>query len=107
MRDHDDELIPGYFLEYLHDLYARFRIERACRLVGKQNIRIVYQCACYSDSLHLTAGHLIRLFPELIAETDLLKSLHRSFAPLRLAHAREREGELNVCEHRLVRNEVI
>ena len=107
MRDHDYELVLGYLLEYLHDLHARFRVERAGRLVGQQNIRVVYQCAGYGDSLHLASGHLIRLFAELIAETDLFERLHRSFAPLCLVHAREGQSKFNVCEHSLMGDEVI
>ena len=84
MRDHDNELILGYFLEYLHYLHARVRVERTRRLVGKQNVGVVYKRSCDGNSLHLAAGHLVRLLRELIAQTDLLECVHRPFTALGL-----------------------
>ena len=81
MRDHDNELVLGYLLKYLHYLHTRVRVERTGRLVGEQNVGVVYQRSRYGDSLHLTAGHLVRLLCKLIAEPDLLKSVYRTRAP--------------------------
>ena len=61
MRDHDDELIFGYLLEYLHYLHAGVRVERTGWFVGEQNIGVVDQSSCNGDALHLTAGHLVGL----------------------------------------------
>ena len=107
MRDHDDELIPGYLLEDIHDLHGGLGVERAGRLVGKQDIRIVHKRAGDGDALHLAAGHLVGLFIHLIAETHALKRPDRALAALALAHTRERERQLHVAQYRLVRNEVI
>ena len=82
VRDHDDELILGYLLEYLHDLHACFRIESARRLVGQKNVRVVNKCTGDCNALHLAAGHLVRLLAELIAKPDLLKRFDCTLAPL-------------------------
>ena len=50
---------------------------------------------------------MVGLFRELIAESHLLKRLYRSLAALGFVDARERERKLDVCEHGLVRTEVI
>ena len=107
MRDHDDEAVLGDVFEDLHHLHARLAVERAGRLVGEQNVRIVDERPRDSDTLHLAAGHLVRLFVELVAEANALKRLDGALAALRLAHARERERQLHVAQYRLVRNEVI
>ena len=107
MRDHNDEAVAGNFLEKLHDLYARCRIKRARRLVGKQNIGIVDECSRNRNSLHLSARHLARTLLELIAKSYLGERFFRSCAALCLRDARQRERELDVREHRLVRNEVV
>ena len=84
MRDHDNELILGYLLEYLHYLHARIRVERTRRLVGEQNVGVVYQRSGDGNSLHLATGHLVGLLRELIAQSDLLECMHRPFAALGL-----------------------
>ena len=81
MRDHDDELILRYLLEYLHDLHACFRIECTSRLIGKQNIGIIHQRTGNRNALHLAAGHLVRLLAELIAKSYLFKRLDGTLAP--------------------------
>ena len=81
---HDYETVVSYFLEKLHYLNARVRIKRTRGLVGKKNIGVVYECACDSNSLHLTARHLIRLLVKLIAKSDLSECLNRSCAALAL-----------------------
>ena len=107
MRDHDDETVFGDLFQYLHHLHARLAVERAGRLIGEQNVRVVDKRSRDGDALHLAAGHLVRLFVELVAEAHALKRLDGALAALALAHARERERQLHVAQYRLVRNEVI
>ena len=96
MRDHDDELILGYLLENIHDLHGGLGVERAGRLVGKQDIRIVHKRAGDGDALHLAAGHLVRLLVELIAETDLSERFGRPRLSLRRCDTRERQRKLDI-----------
>ena len=63
------------------------RRERAGRLVGEQNVRVVDKRSRDGDALHLAAGHLVRLFVELVAEAHTLKRLDGALAALALAHA--------------------
>ena len=44
----DEDNCPSliiYILEKLHDLISGFTVKRACRLIGKQDIRIVHKVA--------------------------------------------------------------
>ena len=107
MRDHDDELILCDLLQQIHDLHARLTVERAGRLVGKQDVGIVDDGARDGHALHLTAGHLVRRFVQLVAQTDLFQRLDGACAPLLTGDAGERERELDVCQHALVRDEVV
>ena len=82
MSYHNYETVVSYFLEKLHYLNARVRIKRTRGLVCKENIGVVYQRTRDSDSLHLTARHLIGLLVKLIAKSDLSECLDRSCAAL-------------------------
>ena len=107
MRDHYDKAVARHLFEYLHYLNARFGVECARRFVGKQDIRVVHKCAGYCDALHLTTGHLVGLFAELIAEPHALKHRFGSAAAFGTVDARYRERKLNVCKHRLMRDEIV
>ena len=107
VRDHDDELIFCNLLQQIHDLYARFAVERAGRLVGEQDVRVVDDGARDGHALHLAAGHLVRRLVELVAKTDLFQHLDGARTPLLARDARERQRELDICQHALVRDEVV
>ena len=107
VRDHDDELILCDLLQQIHDLHARLTVERAGRLVGEQDVGIVDDGARDGHALHLTAGHLVRRFVQLVAQADLFQRLDGACAPLLTRDAGERERELDVCQHALVRDEVV
>ena len=107
MRDHDNELFVRDLLQKLHDLHRRFTVQRAGRLVGQQNLRIVDQRPRNRHALHLSAGHLVGLFMQLVTQTDLFQRLHGALSPLGLAHARKRQRKLHVLQNRLVRDQVI
>ena len=66
----------------LHHLHARLAVERAGRLIGKQNVRVVDKRSRDGNALHLAAGHLVRLFVELVAKAHALKRLFRALAAL-------------------------
>ena len=107
MRDHDDELIFCDLLQQIHDLHARFTVERAGRLVGEQDVGIVDDCARDGHALHLTAGHLVWRLVKLAAKPDLFQRLDGARAPLLTGDAGERQRELDVGQHALVRDEVV
>ena len=73
--NHDHQPVPGHFLQKLHDLHAGFRIQRAGGFIRQQNVRVIDQRTGNGHPLHLSAGHLIRLFMKLIAQSHILQSL--------------------------------
>ena len=107
VRDHDDELIFCDLLQQIHDLHARLAVERAGRFVGEQDVGVVDDGARDGHALHLAAGHLVRRLVELVAQTDLFQRLDGARAPLLTGDARERQCELDICQHALVRDEVV
>ena len=107
VRDHDDEAVAGDLLEKLHDLHARLRVKRTGRLVGKQNVGVIDKGAGDRNALHLSARHLVRLFLELIAKTDLAQRLNGASTALVARNTRKRECKLDVREYRLVGDQVI
>ena len=44
------------------------------RLIRQQDIRIIHQCSCYRDSLHLAAGHLVRSSCEAVLPSPTFSS---------------------------------
>ena len=62
-------------LQQRHDLEARRRIERAGRLVGEDQLRVVDQRARDGDALLLAAGELRGVMVRARAEADLLQLL--------------------------------
>ena len=107
MRDHNDQPVLGHLLQKLHDLNARFRIQRAGRLVGQQNVGVIDQRTRDGNALHLPAGHLSRPLVRLFAQPYLLQRGLRAPSALRAGHAGDRQRQLNVGQHRLVRNEIV
>lgn len=107
VRDHYHKPVGGYLLQYLHDLNACPGVKRTRRLVGKEYFRVIYDRAGNSHPLHLTAGQLIRLFKHLIAESDAGKRLLRTFSSFLPFDPGERQGKLDICQHRLMRYQVI
>ena len=107
MRDHDDEAVLGYLLQQVHHLHARFAVQRACGLVGKKDVGVVYQRAGDRHALHLPAGHLVGFFVYLVAQAHALKDLYRPLAALLARDAGDGQRELDVCEHALVGDEVV
>ena len=107
MRHHDDKLLFCHLAQNVHNLHAGLRVKCTGRLVGKQNIGVVYQRTRDGNTLHLTARHLCGTLLQLIRKSHLTQRLDRALAPLLLGDTREGERQLDVCQHRLVRNEVV
>ena len=107
VRDHDHQLVGGYLLEQFHYLHAGLAVKRAGGLVGKQYVGVVYKRAGYGHTLHLAAGHLVRLLVYLVAETHALEDLYCTFPALFAVNAGDGQRKLDVCQYALVRDEVI
>ena len=107
VRDHDDQTILGDLAEQIHDLNAGFGIQSTRRLVGKKDVGIVDQCTRDGDTLHLTAGHLIGLFVELISQSYLLQYLDSATASLGLSDAGECQCQLDVGKYRLMWDQIV
>ena len=84
---HDDQLVLGDFLQQVHDLHRGVRVQSAGRFIRHEYVRIVHQSPGNGHPLHLAAGHLVRLFVELIPQSHLLQGFLRPGLPLRRAHA--------------------
>ena len=107
MRDHDDQALACDLSEQVHHLDARLRVERAGGLVRQDDLWIVHQGASNGHALHLTAGELRGLLVHMGAKSHALKRGTGAPGSLRAVHARQREGELDVGQNGLVRDEVI
>ena len=105
--DHHDQPILGDLLEQIHDLDTGVAVQRAGRLVGEQDIRIVDQRARDRDTLHLTAGELRGLFVDMLLEPDLLERFGRAAGTLIGADTTDGQRELDIFENRLVGDEVV
>ena len=107
VRDHDDQPLARDLFDQIHDLNARFRIQCARRLVGKQYFGVVDECARDGHALHLPARKLVGLFVQFSAQTYALQCLRGALSALLRRYARKREREFHVAEHRLVGYEVV
>jgi len=87
VRDHDNQLVCRNFFQDVDDLARRFGIQRAGRLVRKQNIGIIDQSAGNRDALHLAAGHLVRLFVQLVGKPDFAQHIFGAPFPFPFRHA--------------------
>ena len=107
VRDHDDQPLPRDLLNEIHDLYARFGIERARRLVGEQNFGVVDERPRDRHALHLPARKLVRFFIQVLFQPHAPERLLGARLALLRRHARKGERQLHVAQNRLVRDEVI
>ena len=107
MRNHDNELILGNLLEDIHYLHGGIGVERARRFVRKKDIGVIDERTRDCDTLHLTAGHLVRLFVELVAKPYLFQRLGGALSAFARSDAGERQCKLNIGQNRLVRDKVV
>ena len=107
VRDHDDEPRLGDLFEKVHDLDAGRAVERAGRLVGKNDLGVVDQRTRDRNALHLTAGKLIGQLLDLLGKPDLCESFSRTPVALGAADAGQRQSHRDVVQNGHVRNEVV
>ena len=87
MSYHDNQLILGDLFEQFHNLDTCFAVQSAGRFVRQEDIRVIDKGTGDSHTLHLTAGHLVRLLVELVAQTHLFEGFLSTFSALGLGHA--------------------
>ena len=107
MGYHNDQPVSRHFPQQIHYLYACIAVQGAGRLICQQNVRIINQGTGNRHSLHLSAGHLIRLLVYLIAKPYFIESLFCPSAALGLSDSRYGQGQLYIGQHRLMRNQII
>ena len=107
MRDHDDQTVLGHLLEQLHNLHGGVGVQRAGRLVGQHDVRVVDQCASDSDALHLSAGQLVRLLVHVGAQPHLRQGTAGTLTALGPRNARDGQRQFHVGQDALVRDEVV
>ena len=107
VRDHDDrDALVVQRPEQLHDLCAGLAVQCAGRFVGEQNFRIIDNGARNGDTLTLTAGKLVGLEIHAVAEPDAFQRANGTLAALLFRHARVEQGERNVFDGALPRQQV-
>ena len=107
MGNHDDQLFPRDLPQDLHDLNAGLGIQRTGRFIRQQDIRVVDQRTGNRNPLHLSARHLGRPFADLVAKPDLFQCFDGTAAAFCLTDPRQGQCQLDVCQNRLVRNQVV
>ena len=107
MRNHDNQAVFGDLFEDIHDLYARFGVQRAGRFVGEDDIGVIDECTGDRYALHLTAGHFRRFLRKLIAQSDVLERFFGAGTAFGLGDARQRQRQFDVLQDGLMRDQVI
>src|SRR5262245_27648475 len=82
--------------EKRHDFVTRFRIEITGGLIGEDNGWIVYQSPGDRDALALTAGKLVRLMVQPIAEPHLAQHVGGAVTACFLIDAGVNERKLHI-----------
>ena len=107
MCNHNDQTVFRHLSKKIHDLHTGVTVQCSCRLICKQDLRVIDQCSCNCDSLHLASRHLVRLLMKLLPKTHLLQCIHCTLSSFFLPDPRNRQCQLNICKHRLMRNQII
>ena len=105
--DHDDKAVVSHFFEKIHDLHGCLRVQSAGGLVCQQDLGIVDQGSGDRYTLHLAAGHLVGPFVGLFLEPDFLEGVQSHFPALIRGYAANSQGQLDVLQDRLVRDQVV
>ena len=74
-HDYSEVLVGVQAAQDPHDLFARFSVEVACRLVGQQHTRAGDQGPGDRGALHLAARQLAGLVPQPVTEADHVQQL--------------------------------
>ena len=107
MCDHNDQTVFRYLSKKIHDLNTGVTVQCPGWLICKQDLRIIYQRSCNCDSLHLASRHLVRLLMKLLPKTHLLQCIHCTLSSFFLPDPRNRQCQLNICKHRLMRDQIV
>ena len=86
--DNDRNAFAVQLFEQSHDFFRRLRVERAGRLVGEQNLRIVDQRPRDCDALLLATRQLTWQVIDALAETNLFEAMARALVEIVRARAR-------------------
>ena len=105
--NHDNQTVLCNLFEQIHDLHTGFRVQCASGLICQQNIWIIHQRTGNSHALHLSAGHLVGPFVELIAQPHILKGLFCTLAALAAGNAGNRQCQFHICKNALMGNQVV
>ena len=107
MSYHNDQPVSCHLPQQIHYLYACIAVQSAGGLIRQQDIRIIDQSAGNRHSLHLSSGHLVRLFMNLIAKPHLIERLFRPSAPLGLSDSGYGQSQFHIGQNCLMRNQVV
>ena len=98
--DHDRQfLFPVDLLQKLQNLARDLRIQRTCRLVAEQNLRISRQRSGDCHPLPLSAGQPCRVFFFFLGKADDLKHFPSDLLSLLSADARDTKRLFHVLDH--------
>ncbi len=107
VRNHDNQPVLRYILQYIHHLDTGGGIESAGGLICKDNIRVVDQGAGNGHTLHLSSGQLIGPFVQLIAQADIIENLCGAVPSLFPGHPGQRQCQFHILQNRLMRDQII
>ena len=107
VRDHDDQSLVGNLLQEVHHLDARLGVQGARRLVCQHDVGVVDQGARDGHALHLATRELRRALVDVVSQAHALESRAGTLLAGGAVDAGQRQRELDVGEHRLVRDEVV
>ena len=107
MSDHDHQTVFGHLLKQIHHLHTGIAVQRACRLVGQQNIRIIDQRPRDCHTLHLPAGKLIRLLMYLLSKSYFCESLNGPLSSLAFSHTGDSQCQFHIGKNCLMWYQII
>src|SRR6516165_10696375 len=99
MSNHDDgTTVAVKVLEQGQDLVAGPAIQRAGRLVGQDESRIIHHRARNDDALLLASGELIRPMMAAVGEADPVECLFGSVSSFVATSARINKGQFDIFQ---------
>ena len=107
MGDHDHQPVIRHLLQQLHDLDTGLAVQGSGWFVRQQNIRVIDQRPSDRHSLHLSAGHLVRLFMQLVSKPHLFQRLRCPLPALRPGNTGNGQRQFHIGKNRLVGDQII
>ena len=96
VSNHNDQTVLGDLPQDIHDLQACLGIQRTGRLICQNDIGVIHNGTGDSYTLHLSAGHLVRSFMQLISQAHLLQGFLGALFPFVLGNTGERQRQLHI-----------